>query len=71
MSRRTHALLSILAGACLYAALHWVWRDSSQPPRLLFGWLPLELARRLAWMTAAWLFLLHLTCRVWQEEEPS
>ena len=71
MSRRTHVSLSVLAGAALYVVHHWGWHDAAQPPRLLFGWLPVELAWRLAWMGAAWLFLLHLTSRVWREERAS
>lgn len=52
--------------------------DSWRPQRAVvwFGWLPEELAWRIAWMLAAWAFVVWFTRAVWaretsDEEEPS
>ena len=42
------------------------WRP--QRPRLYLGWVPEELAWRLAWMGLAWLYLLFVLRFVWTEE---
>ena len=71
MSRRTHVALS-LAWALLLLVTHLdFWRP--QRATLWFGWLPEELLWRLAWMAAAFLFVVHFTARVWgdpEEERP-
>ena len=36
---------------------------------MIAGWLPTELAYRIAWMVLAWLYLLYFTARVWRDEE--
>lgn len=42
------------------------WRP--QRAVLYFGWLPEEMAYRLAWMGLAWLYLEWFTRRVWSGE---
>lgn len=66
MSRRSHITLSVAAFVVLFVLHHDGWRDDSDSA-LLFGWLPQELAYRLAWMGGAFLFLVHLTSCVWKE----
>lgn len=64
---QARALLLLLLAILL--ALHFdFWRESR--PRLLFGWLPEELAWRLAWMGLATIFLLVLTRRKAGEQPP-
>ena len=47
-------------------ALHLdFWRP--QRPELWFGWIPEELMWRLAWMGAAFVYLLYFTRCVWRE----
>lgn len=69
MSRRQHTALSVAWGLALYVAHHHVWRDDPAAPRLLLGWMPVELAWRLGWMALAALFLAHLCARVWRAED--
>ena len=67
-----------VAGRDVILALCWLlillvlhfdfWRPS--PPSLLGGWLPAELAYRLAHMLLSWLFLMFVCSRVWQPHEP-
>ena len=55
------------AGFLLLIFLHLdFWREQS--PTLYLGWLPEELAYRLAWMVLAWLYLMYFTRFVWREE---
>lgn len=55
------------AGFLLLIFLHLdFWRPQS--PELYFGWLPQELAYRLAWMVLAWLYLMYFTRFVWGRE---
>lgn len=58
-----HRLLSAAAFALLIATHLDVWRPQREV--LWFGWLPEELGWRLAWMTAAALYVLHFTRFVW------
>lgn len=43
------------------------WRPRSA--EIVLGWIPVELAWRLAWMLAAWLYLMAFTRFVWRDEE--
>ena len=67
-----HRAASIAAFVALLA-LHldgW-WRAPFAADEAWFG-VPAELAYRLAWIAAAWLWLLHFCARVWRtapEEE--
>lgn len=64
---RSVQFLPAVAGLALLVALHLdFWRE--QRPVLYFGWLPEEMAWRLLWIFAAWLYLLYFTTRVWREE---
>lgn len=36
---------------------------------LHFGWMPEELLWRLAWMAAAWLYLLWFCRAIWRDDE--
>lgn len=63
-------LLAVLAwgGALLLLVLHLdFWREDRA--RIFFGWLPEELAYRLAWMLLGWIYLLWFCARVWREED--
>lgn len=58
------------AGFVLLIVLHLdFWRP--QRAVLYFGWLPEDLAYRLVWMLAAWLYLLFFIAKVWTEEADS
>ncbi len=55
------------AGLLFLLVLHVdFWRP--QRPVLYFGWLPEELAYRIAWMVLAWIYLMFFTSRVWKTE---
>ena len=55
-------------GAGVLLVLHLdFWRP--QRVRLVLGWMPEELAWRLAWMVLAWLYLLFVCARVWRDGE--
>lgn len=55
------------AGFILLIVLHLdFWRP--QRAVLYFGWLPEDLAYRLLWMLAAWVYLLFFTAKIWREE---
>ncbi len=57
------------AGGLTLLALHLdFWRP--QRVRLVLGWMPEDLAWRLAWMGLAALYLLFFCARVWRDEEP-
>lgn len=43
------------------------WRGPR--PGTVFGWLPEDMAYRLAWMAAAAIYLLYFTYRVWDGDE--
>jgi hypothetical protein len=63
---RLPALLA-WAGALALLALHL---DFWRPQRVAFvGWLPEELAFRVAWMLAAWAYLWFFCARVWKRAE--
>ena len=54
-------------GFLLLVLLHLdFWRE--QRVRLWGGWLPEELAYRLAWVLLAWLYLLFVCARLWPRE---
>lgn len=54
-------------GFLLLLALHLdSWRAPSE--RLWFGWVPAELAWRLAWMGLAFAYLVFFCARVWVDE---
>ena len=56
------------AGGLLLVALHLdFWRP--QRAELWLGWLPEDMAYRLSWMLAAFLYLLFFTTRVWREDD--
>lgn len=55
------------AGLILLLVLHLdFWRP--QRAVLYFGWLPEDMAWRLAWMVLAWIYLVYFTLKVWPEE---
>jgi len=67
--RRSVAVSLAWVGGVLLLAGHLdFWRP--QRAVLHFGWLPEELAWRLAWMFFAWLWLLFVCARVWRDELP-
>ena len=49
----------------ILVVLHLAFRPGA---RLLFGWLPAELAWRIAYCVLAWGFLVWISLRVWREE---
>ena len=56
------------AGFLVLVVLHFdFWRP--QTPRLLFDWLPEELAYRIAYILVAWIYILWICERVWREED--
>ncbi len=67
MTRRTALVVSTF-GSLLVVVLHLdFWR-----PRgglLLWGWLPEELAYRVAVLLLAWAVMLFICGRVWREDE--
>jgi hypothetical protein len=66
--RRRHVIA--WAGALFLLALHLdAWRP--QRVELWFGWLPEEMAWRLAWMAIAWVYLLWFCSAVWAADEAS
>ena len=67
MSARAHRLLATLLAALLVALHLDFWR--TQRPNLWLGWLPEELLWRLAWMAAAFAYLVYFTRCVWTEED--
>ena len=67
MSRRAHARLAVVLGVVLVALHLDFWRP--QRPRSWFGWLPEELAWRLAWMGLAFLYLLYFCAHLWRDGE--
>lgn len=66
MRRRAAQRLSLLCLAGLVATHLDAWR--LQRDVVWFGWLPEELAWRLAWMLAAWAFVAWFTHAVWARE---
>ncbi|MEM7481059.1 MAG: hypothetical protein AAF481_07770 [Acidobacteriota bacterium] len=55
------------AGLAALLILHLdFWRP--QRPVLYFGWLPEEMAWRLAWLVLACLYLIFFTTEVWRDE---
>lgn len=56
------------SGFLILIVLHLdFWRP--QRAELYFGWMPEDLAYRLAWMVLAAAYLVYFTARVWREEE--
>lgn len=54
-------------GLILLLILHLdFWRP--QRAVLYFGWLPEDMAYRLAWMVLAWVYLVYFTLKVWPQE---
>ena len=68
MSRTTRIVAWVWFLALVVLHLDF-WRP--QRPDLWFGWLPEDMAYRLAWMVGAFFFLLFFTYRVWNEEGES
>ena len=65
---RSAALRFAVTGFVVLAVLHLdFWRPQS--PRLLFGWLPEELAYRIVYIVVAWIYMLWICDRVWREED--
>ena len=65
---RSRDLLVAWGGALLLLVLHLdFWRP--QRPILYLGWIPEELAYRLAWTVLAWGYLIFFTHRIWLESE--
>ena len=54
-------------GALLLLALHLhFWVDAG--PLLLMGWLPVDLAYRIAWLMLAWVYMIFFCKMVWRED---
>jgi len=53
-----------------FLALLGLHLDFWRPQRVVlwFGWMPEELAYRLAWMALAWIYLVHVCAVVWRDE---
>ena len=66
MRRRTTHALALLGAAALLALHLDTWRP--QRAHLWFGWMPEELAWRLAWMAAAALYLVWFCSAVWRDD---
>ena len=55
-------------GFLVLVVLHFdFWRPQSA--RLLFGWLPQELAYRIAYIGLAWIYVVWICRWVWREED--
>ena len=65
MSRSTARRISTIGFVALVLLHLDFWRP--QRSRLLFGWLPEELAYRVGFILLAWLFMLFVCSRVWRE----
>ena len=56
------------AGFLVLVLLHFdFWRPQSA--RLLFGWLPEELAYRIVYIVLAWIYVVWICGWVWREED--
>ena len=65
---RPVALRIAAAGFLVLVLLHFdFWRPQS--PRLLLGWLPEELAYRIAFIVLAWIYILWICQWIWREED--
>ena len=64
-SRPMTRLLAWLGFGALMVLHHDFWR--AQEATLYFGWLPEDLVYRLAWIGAAWIYLLCFERYVWKE----
>ena len=65
---RSLVLRVAVVGFVVLVLLHLdFWRP--QRARLLFGWLPEELAYRVAFIVLAWCYMLWICARVWREED--
>ena len=59
--------VAAVAGLAFLCLLHFdFWREPDPAARV--GWLPLELAWRLAWMVASGAYLWWFTARFWRAE---
>jgi hypothetical protein len=67
MTRRTHIALAWLGFVALLALHLDFWRE--REARIVLGWMPHELAYRLAWMALAWLYLAYVCKFVWRAED--
>jgi hypothetical protein len=67
MSDRTKRWIAWLGAGLLLGLHHDFFRP--QEARLVFGWVPEDLAYRLVWMAAATLYLFWFTARVWETRE--
>ena len=66
--QRTTTLRIAAAGFLVLVLLHLdFWRP--QRPRLLLGWLPEELAYRIAFIVLAWIYILWICQWIWREED--
>ena len=64
---RSVAFRIAAAGFLVLVVLHLdFWRPQSA--HLLLGWLPEELAYRIAYIVLAWIYILWICHRVWREE---
>jgi len=65
--RRFHRGIAWVGGLLLLVLHLDFWRPSRDV--LYGGWLPEELAYRLLWILAAFLYLWHFCTRVWVKED--
>lgn len=66
MNRRAHAYVAGAWTLALVVAHLWPVTDGNT--LLVAGWMPFELAYRLAWMGAAVALVLYITVWVWPDE---
>jgi len=67
-NRRVHARVAGLWTLALILA--HLWPVTDQDAALVFGWMPIELAYRLAWMGASVLLVVYITVWVWPDPPP-
>ncbi|MFV8755790.1 hypothetical protein ACNOYE_35005 [Nannocystaceae bacterium ST9] len=67
MSRRRERVLFAIVVAILLAAHMLRFGQDGRP--LLFGWMPIDFAYRIAWLAAATGVVFWMTGRLWSERE--
>ena len=66
MKRQVSAAIAWIALLLLVVTHMDFWRP--QEVSLVAGWLPFELAYRIVWLLAAWLYMVFLCRLLWPEE---
>lgn len=66
--RHSSARLVAAIALLLLTLLHLdFWRE--QRVAFVLGWIPIELAWRIGFVLAAWVFVMFVCARVWREED--